>query len=65
MATKKYMLMRKSLKGNWKPIWTECDDGERRKGGKNSSRDKVQAQRDSIAQDWPSREYAVLEVMED
>lgn len=63
MATKKYMLVRKTPKGNWKPMFTDMGAGvEREQGGLNSNRIAVQLQRDQMAKSFPKYQYAVLEV---
>lgn len=63
--TTKYMLVRKTKKGNWKPIWNYDDaEGGNIEGGRTSDKARVERDRERVASMFPAHEYAVLEVTE-
>lgn len=63
MATK-YMLVRKSKKGNWKPCALLCVSSNNI-GDTSEDKAAVETDRERLQRMFPANKYAVLEVTED
>jgi len=64
MATK-YMMVRKTKSGKWRPCWLDDDSGRNVEGGATTDKFNAERQRRAMAKTYPQHTYALLELPED
>jgi len=62
---KKYMLVRKSKEGNWKPCGLYSSRDEAEIGETSEDKALVDRDRNMMARKFPEQTYAVLEITEE